>query len=195
MLELLHEEAVAASLHKREDGVVVLVHDEVHLPVSKACPVGLFGPLMDAHAVLDVGCPRLMLLGVFPVVFHLVAAVPGKLSRIISPYHGIDGLMGDVVPLLPQPSGYLLGGPLLLGQQLPRTPLQGVADGAVARSAVAAAFCLFLRPEEVITAVPAAVALYLTADGRFIHSNRFRDGFLCTTLLSFHINVVPLRLG
>ena len=150
---------------------------------------------MYAHAVLDVGGLRLVLPGCSPVVFHLVPAVPGELACLVFPYHGVDGLMGDIASILLQTSCYLLRRPLFLGQQFPHTPLERVGDSAVAGRAVGTAVGPLLRFHEVITVVLATVAPNLAADSRLTHSNRFCDGFLRTTLLSFHINVVPLCLG
>lgn len=69
MLEFRHEQEVDASLYHGQDGVVVLVHDEVHLPVPEAFAVCRCRPLMDTDAVSYIGCLCLFLLPGFPGIF------------------------------------------------------------------------------------------------------------------------------
>ena len=195
VLEFCHEQEYCAALYHGEDAVLVLVHDEVHLPVSEAFAVGLWRALVYAHAVLDVGGLRLVLVRGAPVVLHLVPAVLGQLARLICPYELVDGLMGDLHALLLQIAGDLGWRPLLVHDELLDTPDELRGLPAVAWLTVAALHGLLMRLLEVITAVTSTVAFKLTADGRFTYSNRFGDGLLCTTLLSFQINVVPLLRG
>ncbi len=51
MWKLLHHQEIGAALHKHEDGMGVLIHNEVHLEVSEACAIGLYRTLVDAHTM------------------------------------------------------------------------------------------------------------------------------------------------
>ena len=54
VLEPFHQQEVRAPFRQREDGVAVLVHDEVHLPVPETFAVGFRRTLVYAHTVTDV---------------------------------------------------------------------------------------------------------------------------------------------
>ena len=165
LFEFRHEQEIGAALHHGQYGVLLPVHDKVHLPVSEALPVGLLGLLVYAHAVLYVGG-----LGHMPVrgalaVFHPVAAVGGKSAGLIGADELVDGLMGDAYALLPeQIAGYLAGRPLLVQDELPDAPDEFRRLGAVARLPVAATHCLLVRLHEIVAAIAPAVAPEFAAD-------------------------------
>ena len=71
--------------------MVVLVHDKVHLPITETLTVGFRRAFMYAYAVAYVGSLSLLSFSGFSCVFHLVAAVACKLSRLILTYKLIDG--------------------------------------------------------------------------------------------------------
>ena len=71
---------------------------------------------MDAHSVGYVGgLGRSDSMGMAPV-FHPVARVAGKFSRLVLPYHLIDLLVGYALALQRQIAGDLLRRPLLARQ-------------------------------------------------------------------------------
>ena len=94
MFEFCHEQEVGASLYHGQDGMVFLVHDEVHLPVPEAFAVCLYRPLMDADAVTYVGSLRLLSFPGLSGIFHLMSAVSRKYSRLILSYELVDGFVG-----------------------------------------------------------------------------------------------------
>lgn len=87
MLELFHDEEVRAALHHREDGIAVLVDNQVHLPVSEPAAVNLLGTFVYACLVPDA-----LGLGLMPVpgvvaILHLVSAVCGKRTACVVAEH------------------------------------------------------------------------------------------------------------
>ena len=77
LFEFLHEQEVRAPFRQRQDGVAVLVHDEVHLPISETTAVGFHRTLVYAYAVTDVRSLGFMPAGGLALIFHLMAAMGG----------------------------------------------------------------------------------------------------------------------
>ena len=115
--------------------MVVLVHDEVHFPVSKAFAVSFCWPFMDADAVTYVGSLRFLSFSGLSFILHLVAAIPCKFSRLILAYELIDSFVGYAYAILCQYASYLFGRPLLILDQLLYLPTHFWFDGAIAWSA------------------------------------------------------------
>ena len=90
-------------------GIVVLVHDEVHFPVSKALAVSFCRPFMDADAVAYVGSLRFLSFSGLSFILHLVAAVPCKFSRLILAYELIDSFVGYAYAILANTPAICLG--------------------------------------------------------------------------------------
>ena len=93
MTEPFHEYEVRAPFRECEDGVAVLVHDEVHLPVPETPAVGLGRTLVYAHTVTDVRGPGLMTAGDLALILHPMAAVRGEFPAFIPADEGVDGLV------------------------------------------------------------------------------------------------------
>ena len=112
--EFLHDQEIDAALCHCQDGIAVLVHYQVHLPVSESLLVGLPWTLVDADPVPDTWGYGLMPVGRSTAVFHPMPAVPDQLPTCILADHLVDGFMGNAGSLLRQIAGYLFGRPLLL---------------------------------------------------------------------------------
>lgn len=66
-----HEEHVCGTLHDREYGVVVSIHNQIHLKIPKAFSVRLLGTRMNARSL---GNGERLVFGAAPI-FELVAGV------------------------------------------------------------------------------------------------------------------------
>lgn len=117
MLEFLHDEEVRAAFYHREDGVAVLVDNQVHLPVPEPPAVCLLRTFVYAYPVPDTRRLGYMPARGTAVILHLMAAVGGKCPTRIVADHPVNGLVGDLHALLARVAGYLLGGPLLSGDE------------------------------------------------------------------------------
>ena len=53
VFEFLHNQEIGAAFCHCQDGMTVLVHNQVHLPVAEPLPVGFPWTFVDAHPVLD----------------------------------------------------------------------------------------------------------------------------------------------
>ena len=165
MLEFLHDEEVRAAFYHREDGVAVLVDNQVHLPVSEPPAVCLLRTFVYAYPVPDTRS-----LGYRPargtaVILHLMAAVGGKCPTRIVADHLVNDLVGDLHALLAQVAGYLLGGPLLSGDELTHAPEEQPAHGMVARSTVHTSLGKGIGLVPDILAVLCRIAFQLTTYG------------------------------
>ena len=106
----------------REDCHFVIVGDGTEYPkleafVNECRPkaVSVFRrlPKEDYDRLADACDVGLIFLD-FSCIFHLVAAVSCKFSRLIITYEFVDGFVGYAYAFLCQYAGYLFGGPLLV---------------------------------------------------------------------------------
>ena len=98
MLEFLHDEEVRAAFYHREDGVAVLVDNQVHLPVPEPPAVCLLRTFVYAYPVPDTRRLGYMPARGTAVILHLMAAVGGKCPTRIVADHPVNGLVGDPIP-------------------------------------------------------------------------------------------------
>ena len=83
-----HEEHVCGTLHDCEYGVVVTVHNQIHLP-PKAFPIHLLGTRMNARSI---GYEETLVLGSAPI-FELVAGGARQFSGCVGMDQVVDALM------------------------------------------------------------------------------------------------------
>ena len=50
-----HHQHIGAAFHQSQYDMLLSVHYQIHFPVAKACAIGLFGALVDARSVGDIG--------------------------------------------------------------------------------------------------------------------------------------------
>ena len=74
-----HEEHVCGTLHDREYGVIVSIHNQIHLKISKAFSVRLLGTRVNARSV---GYGERLAFGSAPI-FELVTRVTHQFSACI----------------------------------------------------------------------------------------------------------------
>ena len=84
-----HEEHVCGTLHDREYGVVVRIHNQIHLKIPKAFSVRLLGTRVNARSI---GYGERLAFGAAPI-FELVTRVARQFSACISMNHVVDALM------------------------------------------------------------------------------------------------------
>ena len=77
-----HEEHVCETFHDGEYGVVVSIHNQIHLKIPKAFSVRLLGTRMDARSI----CNGERLVFGSPPIFELVAGVARQFPACI----GVD---------------------------------------------------------------------------------------------------------
>ena len=82
MGKFCHEEHVCGTLHDCEYGVVVSIHNQIHLKIPKAFSVRLLGTRMDARSI----CNGERLVFGSPPIFELVAGVARQFPACI----GVD---------------------------------------------------------------------------------------------------------
>ena len=84
-----HEEHVCGTLHNREYGVVVSIHNQIHLKIPKAFSVRLLGTRMNARSI---GNGETLIFGSAPI-FELVAGVSLQFSGCVGMDQVVDALM------------------------------------------------------------------------------------------------------
>ena len=84
-----HEEHVCGTLHDREYGVVVTIHNQIHLKIPKAFSVRLLGTQVNARSI---GYGKRLAFGSAPI-FELVTGVARQFPACISMNHVVDALM------------------------------------------------------------------------------------------------------
>ena len=84
-----HEEHVCGTLHDCEYGVVVRIHNQIHLKIPKAFSVRLLGTRVNARSV---GYGERLAFGSAPI-FELVTCVARQFSACIGMNHVVDALM------------------------------------------------------------------------------------------------------
>ena len=195
MFEFWHEQAVGTSLCHSQYGVIVLVHDEVHFPVTKSFAVSFCRPFMDADAVTYVGSLRFLSFPGFSCIFHLVAAVSCKFSRLIITYEFVDGLVGYAYAFYSQEAWDLFGRPLLVLDQLLYLPTHFGFDGAITRSATFFTFCALVCLCPNVFAVLGWITLDFSADSWFWYFYCLRNGLVRLVLLYSQMDCVSLLTG
>ena len=89
MGKLGHEEHVCGTLHDCEYGVVVSIHNQIHLKIPKAFSVRLLGTRMNARSI---GYGETLVFGPAPI-FELVAGVAHQYPACIGVDQVVDALM------------------------------------------------------------------------------------------------------
>ena len=84
-----HEEHICGTLHDREYGVVVSIHNQIHLKIPKAFSVRLFGTRMNAHSL---GNRETLVFGSAPI-FEFMARVLRQFPGCVGVDHVVDALM------------------------------------------------------------------------------------------------------
>ena len=84
-----HEEHVCGTLHNREYGVVVSIHNQIHLKIPKAFSVRLLETRVNARSV---GYGERLAFGAAPI-FELVTRVARQFSACIGMDQVVDALM------------------------------------------------------------------------------------------------------
>ena len=84
-----HEEHVCGTLHNREYGVVMRIHNQIHLKIPKAFSVRLLGTRVNARSI---GYGETLVLGSAPI-FELVAGVSRQFSGCVGMDQVVDALM------------------------------------------------------------------------------------------------------
>ena len=84
-----HEEHVCGTLHDREYGVVVRIHNQIHLKIPKAFSVRLLGTRVNARSI---GYGETLVFGSAPV-FELMTRVLRQFPACIGVDHIVDALM------------------------------------------------------------------------------------------------------
>ncbi len=84
-----HEEHVCGTLHDCEYGVVVRIHNQIHLKIPKAFSVRLLGMRVNARSIVHGERPAF---GSAPI-FELVAGVARQFPACIGMNHVVDALM------------------------------------------------------------------------------------------------------
>ena len=84
-----HEEHVCGTLYDGEYGVVVSIHNQIHLKVPKAFSVRLLGTRVNARSL---GNGKTLVFGSAPI-FELVAGVARKFPACIGVDQVADALM------------------------------------------------------------------------------------------------------
>ena len=158
MPELFHEQEVRASLRERQHGVAVPVHDEVHLPVAEACPVGFRRTFVYAHPVADVRGLGFVPAESLAPVFHPVAAMGGELAAPVLANYRVNGLVRDAYALPLQTAGYLPWRPLLVPYQFNDAPFQHIVQFSVSGCADLPGICLAMGLVPHVLAVSCGVA-------------------------------------
>ena len=84
-----HEEHVCGTLHDCEYGVVVSIHNQIHLKIPKVFSVRLFGTRMNARSL---GNRETLVFGSAPM-FELVVGVARQFPACIGVDQVVDALM------------------------------------------------------------------------------------------------------
>ena len=84
-----HEEHVCGTFHDREYGVVVRIHNQIHLKISKALSVRLLGTRVNARSI---GNGKRLAFGAAPIS-EFVTRVARQFSACIGMDHVVDALM------------------------------------------------------------------------------------------------------
>ena len=84
-----HKEHVCGTFHDCEYGVVVSIHNQIHLKVPKAFSVRLFGTRMNAHSL---GNRETLVFGSAPI-FEFMARVLRQFPVCVGVDHVVDALM------------------------------------------------------------------------------------------------------
>ena len=84
-----HEEHVGGALHDREYGVVVSIHNQIHLKIPKAFSVYLLGTRVNARSL---GNGKTFVFGSAPI-FELMARVSRQFPGCVGVDHVVDALM------------------------------------------------------------------------------------------------------
>ena len=84
-----HEEHVCGTLHDCEYGVVVSIHNQIHLKIPKAFSVRLLGTRMNA---CSIGYGETLVFGSAPI-FELVAGVARQFLACIGMDQVVDALV------------------------------------------------------------------------------------------------------
>lgn len=122
MPEFLHQHEVGTPLHKREYGIAIPVHYQVHLPVSETPAVSLHRTAVYAHTVLYVGGFGLTPVWGGTLIFHLMTTVASQSSRMVITEEAVYRLMRDFYSFKGKTAGDLTGRPLLGSYQLDYSP-------------------------------------------------------------------------
>ena len=84
-----HEEHVCGTLHNREYGVVVTIHNQIHLKIPKAFSVRLLGTQVNARSI---GYGKRLVFG-SASIFEFVTRVARQFSACIGMDYVVDALM------------------------------------------------------------------------------------------------------
>ena len=84
-----HEEQICGTLHDREYGVVVSIHNQIHLKIPKAFSVRLLGIRVNARSV---GYGEMLIFVAAPI-FELMTRVSRQFSGCVGVDHVVDALM------------------------------------------------------------------------------------------------------
>ena len=84
-----HEEHVCGTLHDREYGVIVSIHNQIHLKIPKAFSDRLLGTQVNARSI---GYGKRLAFGAAPI-FELVTRVTRQFPACIGMDHVVDVLM------------------------------------------------------------------------------------------------------
>ena len=102
--EFFHEQEIRTPFRECEDGVAVLVHDDIHFPIAETFAVGFRRTLVYAHAVADIRGLGLMPTECLAPVLHLMAAMSSQFSAFVLADYGVNCFMRDVYTLPSQTS-------------------------------------------------------------------------------------------
>ena len=84
-----HEEHVCGALHDREYGVIVSIHNQIHLKIPKAFSVCLLGTRVNARSISN---GERLAFGSTPI-FEFVTRVARQFSACIGMDYVVDALM------------------------------------------------------------------------------------------------------
>ena len=73
--EIFHEQEIRTPFRECEDGIAVLVHDEIHFPIAETFAVGFRRRRVYAHTVVDVRGLGLMPAECLALILHTMTAV------------------------------------------------------------------------------------------------------------------------
>lgn len=165
-----HPKGVGAPLHQGQDGMLPVVHYQVHLKVPESPSVRLCRTLVDARAVGDVRRLGLPPFPHPPAVFQLMRQVSRQPARRIRMYVIINGLRADTDAVFGEHAAYLAGRPMVFDNHLLHPPPQERVLAMVAQGVLPAFFTSFVGNDVVVCAVLVGVASQLAGDGRGVHT-------------------------
>ena len=165
-VEFSHKQQTCAPFYQSDNcPMVSLAYNGIHLPISKARTIGLFWPFCNTYPIGD--CATLCTANRPCSVFKTVSTVFVEFTALffIFAYHAVNSFVRDEYAVFSQPTGYLLGRPLLSDKFLLYLTDDCILYTTVARSASFLVCSICLGSFPIIVSFSTAISAQLTRDG------------------------------